>query len=132
MKIATYSVVIVEIARIVTNSTNVNIILCIAGMAVCVAGDLALFLAVYTMRDNWRAGIPENDKTEICLCGFCNYHALSLNSSGGKVFTDSFRRGLYPIQETCWQVHWQIIIAEPEVDAENKCLQREQEFDLIN
>ena len=36
-------------------------------------GDLIFFIAVRTMKDSWRAGIPESDKTAIVTHGIYQY-----------------------------------------------------------
>ena len=70
MKTATYAVVAAEIASIVFFDGNhtAPVIratgLCLAGAGVVVFGT-----AVHTMRDSWRAGIPEKDRTELITTG---------------------------------------------------------------
>ena len=39
------------------------------GAAVSIAGTAIFIIAVLTMRDNWRAGVPETDKTELVTSG---------------------------------------------------------------
>ncbi|HAQ41765.1 MAG TPA: isoprenylcysteine carboxyl methyltransferase [Clostridiales bacterium] len=73
MKIATYSIVVVEIISIIMSSTDKFTSLSIIGIVFCTAGDLIFFLAVHTMRDNWRAGIHESDKTEMVTSGICSF-----------------------------------------------------------
>ncbi len=73
MKIATYSIVVVEIISIIMSSTDKFTSLSIIGIVFCTAGDLIFFLAVHTMRDNWRAGIPESDKTEMVTSGIYSF-----------------------------------------------------------
>lgn len=40
-----------------------------AGLLIAALGVLFFILAVWTMADNWRAGIPENDKTQLVQTG---------------------------------------------------------------
>lgn len=41
----------------------------IIGATVSVVGTVAFISSVLTMRDSWRAGVPENDKTELVTRG---------------------------------------------------------------
>ena len=69
LKIATYSVLIVEIISIVHNTTLSFLLLKIFGIILGVIGVVIFGIAVFTMRDSWRAGIPEKDKTELVTNG---------------------------------------------------------------
>lgn len=69
LKISTYSVVVVEIFSIVLNSSAFPPALRMAGLVAAVLGDIVFALAVWTMRDNWRAGIAKNDNTQIVTSG---------------------------------------------------------------
>ena len=69
MKLATYSIIIVEIASIYLNTITPYISLRIAGAILGIIGVVVFGIAVYTMRDSWRVGIPEKDKTELILTG---------------------------------------------------------------
>jgi protein-S-isoprenylcysteine O-methyltransferase Ste14 len=72
MKLATYSIVVVEIASIFLNTTFLFLWLRIVGAILGIIGVVIFGIAVYTMRDNWRAGIPEKDKTELVISGIFN------------------------------------------------------------
>ena len=70
MKIATFLVVPAELVSIFWNiriwdTTALRGI----GIAVGAAGVLVFILAMATMRDRWRAGIPAKDKTELVTTG---------------------------------------------------------------
>ena len=70
MKIATFLVVPAELVSIFWNiriwdTTALRGI----GIAVGAAGGLGFILAMATMRDSWRAGIPAKDKTELVTTG---------------------------------------------------------------
>ena len=70
MKIATFLVVPAELVSIFWNiriwdTTALRGI----GIAVGAAGVLVFILAMATMRDSWRAGIPAKDKTELVTSG---------------------------------------------------------------
>lgn len=69
MKIATYSVLVVEIISIVMDTAIKNNIIRVIGIGVGAAGVIFFGLAVYTMKDSWRAGIPEKDKTKMITKG---------------------------------------------------------------
>lgn len=45
----------------------------IAGCVIGLAGDLIFLIAVVTMRDSWRAGIPAEDKTDLIEEGIYRY-----------------------------------------------------------
>ncbi len=69
MKIATYSVVVVEIISIFTTWSPLPMLIIKVGIALGVIGDAVFATAVITMRDSWRAGIAENEKTEMITSG---------------------------------------------------------------
>lgn len=69
MKIATYSVLVVEIISIVMDTAIANNMVRAIGIGVGAAGVIFFGMAVYTMKDSWRAGIPEKDKTKIITKG---------------------------------------------------------------
>lgn len=64
LKISTYSVVVVEAISIYRAQSMLGMVCKLFGVIFCTVGDVIFGLAVYTMRDSWRAGIPsENDST---------------------------------------------------------------------
>ncbi len=69
MKVATYSVIVVEIISITINSSALPWELRFVGLILGVTGDIIFILAVWTMRDSWRAGIAESDETAIVTEG---------------------------------------------------------------
>ena len=78
MKLATYCIIIVEVASIYLNTATPLFSLRIAGAILGITGIILFGTAVYTMRDSWRAGIPERnwwagipekDKTELITTG---------------------------------------------------------------
>ena len=73
MKAATYSVVIIEVISIVFVKPVVPSHVRFLGMILGFVGDVVFALAVITMKDNWRAGIAENDKTEMVTAGIYQF-----------------------------------------------------------
>lgn len=69
MKIATYSVVAVEVISIFLVVPQLPQVLIIGGIILGYAGDIIFAIAVMNMKDSWRAGIAENDKTEMVTSG---------------------------------------------------------------
>ncbi len=69
MKIATYSVVAAEVLSLFLAPTYLPQTLVAAGVVLGFIGDILFTVSVVTMKDSWRAGIAENDKTEIIKDG---------------------------------------------------------------
>lgn len=69
MKIATYSIVAVEVISIIWNFRMWNSSYSWVSISVAALGVLVFIVAIVTMRDSWRAGIPEKDKTELVTTG---------------------------------------------------------------
>ena len=69
MKIATYSIVIAEVISIYFNTAFSFVIPRIIGISFGIIGVVFFGMAVYTMRDSWRAGISKSDKTELVVTG---------------------------------------------------------------
>ena len=69
MKLATYLVVVAELACIFAPGVPLPAPLRALGLILAIAGDAAFALAVWTMRDSWRAGISEGEKTEFITSG---------------------------------------------------------------
>lgn len=69
MKIATYAIVVVEVLSILNVEPKLPRVVQIVGVALGFVGDIVFSLAVITMKDSWRAGIAENDRTEMVTSG---------------------------------------------------------------
>lgn len=69
MKTATYSVVAAEVLSLLFAPGYLPRALVAVGVALGVIGDILFIVSVVTMKDSWRAGIAENDKTEIITSG---------------------------------------------------------------
>ena len=69
MKTATIAVPIAEVISIFLNSSTLPAVARCSGVVVAMLGDVVFISAVYTMRDSWRAGVSETDKTELVTEG---------------------------------------------------------------
>lgn len=69
MKIATHTIVVIEIVSIVWNFCMWKSPFAWIGIGVAALGTLIFMIALVTMRDSWRAGISEKDKTELVTTG---------------------------------------------------------------
>lgn len=69
LKIVSVQSPVVEIISIVTGLTFLPFWARIAGTAAAVCGTAVFILSVFTMRDNWRAGVSEKEKTELVTGG---------------------------------------------------------------
>ncbi|MDE6231734.1 MAG: isoprenylcysteine carboxylmethyltransferase family protein [Lachnospiraceae bacterium] len=73
MKAATYLVVAAEAISIFSGWSLLPVNLRVMGIFIGIVGDIIFALAVFTMRDSWRAGIPEDDKTSLVTEGIFKY-----------------------------------------------------------
>lgn len=71
MKIASIAVPITELISILLNTGNLPAGFRIAGIIIAAFGDGFFVVAVLTMRDSWRAGVSENERT---LCAIVSFH----------------------------------------------------------
>ena len=69
MKLATYLTVCAESISVIRNIHQLPVCFRWIGMAAAFLGVIVFGVSVYTMKDSWRAGIPENDKTEFVTAG---------------------------------------------------------------
>lgn len=69
MKIATYLVPVVEVISIAMGTGCLPDKLRASGAVIAVCGVIVFFLSVLAMRNNWRAGVSETDKTELVTNG---------------------------------------------------------------
>ena len=65
MKIATIGVPVYHLVSILWGINKASENMCIAGLIIATVGVMIFGLSVYTMRDSWRAGIPESDRTKM-------------------------------------------------------------------
>lgn len=73
MKIATLGIVPVEVVSILGEYQLWNNVLCQIGAVISSLGVAVFILAMYTMHDSWRAGIPALDKTELVTNGIYRF-----------------------------------------------------------
>lgn len=69
MKVATFSIVLVEVISICFNTKQFSSNIMTIGICLAFIGDFIFILAMWTMKDSWRAGIPEKDKTKMISTG---------------------------------------------------------------
>lgn len=69
MKIISFTVPIVEAASVFLNTHRFLTSVRIIGALIGASGAVIFILSVLTMRDNWRAGVPKSDKTELVTNG---------------------------------------------------------------
>lgn len=69
MKFATISVPIAEVYSIYMNTSSLPVWVRYAGVAISALGDIIFVSSVSTMKDSWRAGVSETDKTELVTDG---------------------------------------------------------------
>lgn len=73
MKLATYSVAAAEVISIALRTTAFPAVVRGAGIVLGAGGVILFALAVRTMRDSWRAGIAEKEKTEMVTEGIYRF-----------------------------------------------------------
>ncbi len=70
---ATVLIIPVELVSMVWNWNFMPSAIRGVGAVVGFLGDGIFFTAVWTMKDSWRAGIPDTDRTEFVSCGIYQY-----------------------------------------------------------
>ena len=73
LKIVTYIVPFVEVISIFLNTYIDFMWVRITGVITGILGTGVFVISVITMRDSWRAGVPENEKTELVTSGIYAY-----------------------------------------------------------
>lgn len=69
VKITTILTPVVEIVSIIFNTTMFPFYIRLIGIVICVFGVFFFITAVVQMRDSWRAGVSETEKTELVTEG---------------------------------------------------------------
>ncbi len=73
LKVVTYIVPVVEVISIINNTSSMPLGVRWLGVVIAILGDAVFIISVLTMRDSWRAGVAENDKTELVTDGIYQY-----------------------------------------------------------
>lgn len=73
LKIATFTLPFVEIVSICFNWCPVSLCMACIGAVVGALGVLTFILGMTTMRDSWRAGIPEQKETSLVTTGIYRF-----------------------------------------------------------
>lgn len=73
MSLATGSVVIVQLLSIAFDWNYMPSNARLTGFCIGMIGDLVFLASVICMKDSWRAGIPESDKTKLVTGGIYKY-----------------------------------------------------------
>jgi protein-S-isoprenylcysteine O-methyltransferase Ste14 len=73
LKVITYLVPVVEVISIINNFSSMPVGVRGVGVVLAVLGDTVFIISVLTMRDNWRAGVAEDAKTELVTDGIYGY-----------------------------------------------------------
>ena len=69
MKMVTYLTVAAEAASVILDTGIFPVWLRSVGLILAIGGTLSFILAVYTMKDSWRAGVSCTDKTTLVTSG---------------------------------------------------------------
>lgn len=69
MKIAAVLVFIAGLISILIGTSQCLTVVRVIGTAISVVGTIVFIVAVWTMRDSWRAGVSKTDKTELVTNG---------------------------------------------------------------
>ena len=73
MSIATLGIVIAQLASIVLEWNHMPSSARFTGFLIGIIGDAIFLISVLCMKDSWRAGIPDKDKTELVTTGIYRY-----------------------------------------------------------
>lgn len=73
LKAATFLVVPAELVSILCELTSLPTVIRVTGIILGFAGVVIFGTAVWTMKDSWRAGLAEDDKTEMITEGIYKY-----------------------------------------------------------
>lgn len=73
LRVATCCIVVVQLISMIAEFSSMPITVRYLGFVVGIIGDGIFALAVWTMHDSWRAGIPAEDKTTIITDGIYKY-----------------------------------------------------------
>lgn len=69
LKITTYLLLVMQIISIVLYAGTIHIVLQIIGVVITAFGVMAFILSVAQMKENWRAGVRREEKTNLVTSG---------------------------------------------------------------
>ncbi len=73
MSVATLGVVVAQLVSVIFGWSWMPANARFTGFCIALLGDLIFLISVICMRDSWRAGIPERDKTKLITTGIYAY-----------------------------------------------------------
>ena len=73
MGIATVGIIPVQLLSIAFGWSHLPANARFTGFCVGILGDMIFLISVFCMKDNWRAGIPDRDRTELVTDGIYRY-----------------------------------------------------------
>lgn len=76
LKITTYLILVIQIISIILYKGTYHVSLRIAGIVITLIGVIAFITSVVQMKDNWRAGVQREEKTNLVTNGI---YAISRN-----------------------------------------------------
>lgn len=73
MSIATLAAPVIQIMSIIFGRNHMPVNARFTGFCIGILGDLIFLISVLCMKDSWRAGIPDKDKTKLVTAGIYCY-----------------------------------------------------------
>lgn len=73
MSIATLAAPVIQIMSIIFGRNHMPVNARFIGFCIGILGDLIFLISVLCMKDSWRAGIPDKDKTKLVTAGIYCY-----------------------------------------------------------
>ena len=73
MGIATVGIIFAQLLSIIFDWSHLPANARFTGFCIGMAGDIIFLISVLCMKDSWRAGIPDNDRTELVTGGIYAY-----------------------------------------------------------
>ena len=73
MSIATLAAPVIQIMSIIFGWNHMPVNARFTGFCIGMLGDLIFLISVFCMKDSWRAGIPDKDKTKLVTAGIYRY-----------------------------------------------------------
>ena len=73
MRIATLAAPVIQIMSIIFGWNHMPVNARFTGFCIGMLGDLIFLISVLCMKDSWRAGVPDKDKTKLITAGIYRY-----------------------------------------------------------